>query len=300
MPLHPESQRFLDLLAANPRPEWHEMPVEESRKLFNSMVSVFGQGPELHAVEDRQMRGVPVRIYRPVRRDNSPVIVYFHGGGWVLGNVGTHDSVCRRLAATSGHVVISVDYRLAPEHKYPAALDDAYRVVEMVTEACSELGINGKRLYVGGDSAGGNLAAAVCAKARDVSGPEIAKQVLIYPVIESDFGTDSYTTFAAGYGLTREGMQWYWAQYVDRTDADTRYACLAGTRPTDLPPALVITAEYDVLRDEGEHYAARLRAGGVDVKLSRYDGMLHGFVHFAGMFEQAGKAIDEVAAYLND
>lgn len=297
MTLHPQSQQFLKDLAAKRGPGWHEIPVEEGRKLFNSLDVIFGQGPDLHAVEERVIQGrIPVRVYRPTdAAAPQPVIVYFHGGGWVLGNIQTHDTVCRRLAETSGFVVISVDYRLAPEHKYPAAMDDAYSTTQYISERAQELGVDADRLIVAGDSAGGNLAAAVAFRARDVGGPRIAKQVLIYPVVEPDFSTDSYLAFADDYGLTKASMEWFWQQYIGDTTADRKYACLANAESRDLPPAFLLTAEYDVLRDEGERFAERLRSAGVEVELKRYPGMVHGFVHFASVFDDSAQAIQDIA-----
>lgn len=296
MTLHPQSQNFLDQLAAKRGPGWHEMPVNESRELFDSLTAVFGEGPDLHAIEDQVIGdGISVRIYRPTDQPDQPVIVFFHGGGWVLGNLQSHDTVCRNLAKASACTVVSVDYRLAPEHKYPAALDDAFAATRYIAENASAMGVDAARLVVAGDSAGGNLAAAVALKARDENGPAIVKQVLIYPVIEPNFMTDSYLGCGEGYGLTRTTMQWFWEQYITGGAADRRYVCLSNADAVGLPPAFIMTAEYDVLRDEGENYAALLRKAGVEVTLKRYPGMLHGFVHFAGVFDDALQAIHHIA-----
>ena len=297
MTLHPQSQQFLEEIAAKRGPGWHEMPVQESRRLFISLEKVFGRGPELEGVEDQVIDGqIPIRIYRPASQAApQPVILYFHGGGWVLGNIQTHDGVCRHLARATGCVVISVDYRLAPEHKYPAALNDAYAATAYVSQHAEELGIDAQRLIVAGDSAGGNLAAAVSLKSRDENGPKIAQQILIYPVIEPNFQTASYVAFGEGHGLTKDSMQWFWEQYMDEDSVDRKYLCLANANTNGLPPTFVLTAEYDVLRDEGENYATRLRASGVATQLKRYPGMLHGFVHFAELFDDAAVAFQDIA-----
>ncbi len=295
MALHPQAQTFVDQIAQQDRPGWHEMSPSEARVLFDEMKGIFGRGPELHSVEDRKNDlGVPVRVYRPNDARDLPVVVYFHGGGWVLGNIESHDAVCRNIAKSADAVVVSVEYRLAPEHKYPAAFDDAFSATQWVADHASDLGVDASRLVVAGDSAGGNLAAAVALKARDTGGPAIAKQVLIYPVIEPDFMTDSYLSCAEGHGLTRTTMQWFWDQYISGED-DRRYACLANANVENLPPAFVLTAEYDVLCDEGEKYAARMKAAGVDTTIKRYPGMLHGFVHFCGYFDDAKTAFDDIA-----
>ena len=299
MTLHPQAQSFVDQIAEQNRPGWHTMSAGEARALFDEMKGIFGRGPELHSVEDRKTDGgVAVRVYRPTDSTDLPVVVYFHGGGWVLGNIESHDSVCRNIAKAADAVVVSVEYRLAPENKYPAAFHDCYAATKWVADEASALGVDANRLIVAGDSAGGNLAAAVAIKARDRGGPAICKQVLIYPVIEPDFTTDSYLSCAEGHGLTRETMQWFWEQYSDG-DAESRYACLANANVENLPSAFVLTAEYDVLRDEGENYAARMKSAGVDVTVKRYAGMLHGFVHFCGYFDDAKIAFVDIAKELS-
>ena len=301
MPLHPQAQRYLDdLAAANGKP-WHEIPVEESRELFNSLDVVFGQGPELPSIEDQViLERIPIRIYRPSDDPSLPVIVYFHGGGWVVGNIQTHDAVCRNLSRATKCAVVSVDYRLAPEHKYPAAFADAFAATVYVSEHAKELRVDAERLIVAGDSAGGNLAAAVALKSRDQGRPQIEKQILIYPVIEPNFDTNSYLAFAENYGLTRVTMEWFWQQYLNPAGNDGRYVRLANIDAEGLPPAFILTAEYDVLRDEGEHFACRLEEAGVSVRQKRYEGVLHGFVHFAGVFDDAHTAHRDIADFVKN
>lgn len=300
MPLHPQSKMFVEMMKAQSRPPWQELPVEESRELFAGFQTAYGEGPKLHSVEDRSMAGVPVRIYRP--KDtvaNSPCIVYFHGGGWVIGDLDTHDTLCRRLAEAADCCLVSVDYRLAPENKYPAAFDDCYSVTSFVSEHAGELGVDAARLIVAGDSAGGNLAAGVTLKARDVRGPSIRLQVLIYPVIEPKFDTVSYREFAVDHGLTAATMEWMWSQYYDATAAgDRHYVVVTENELRGLPSTHVVTAEYDILRDEGQSFADQLSKAGVEVTQKQYDGMLHGFIHFSALFRDGLAAISDIASVI--
>jgi acetyl esterase len=229
-----------------------------------------------------------------------PVLVFFHGGGWVIGDLDTHDGICRMIANRANCGVVSVDYRLAPEHKYPAAAEDAYAALLDVHARAEEFGFDGTRIAVGGDSAGGNLSAVVAQMARDRGGPAVAYQALVYPVCDFSFKTGSYRDNAEGYMLTRDSMRWFWGHYL-ANDADgiqpyaspLRAESLAG-----LPPALVITAEFDPLRDEGDAYAARLKEAGVAVKHSPYPGMIHGFFQLAEIIPAGKAAIEEVSAEL--
>lgn len=298
--LHPQVRNFLDTLAAQNRPGWETMPPAEGRALFSSFKALFGVGPELHRVEDRNIAGeVPVRIYWPSDEDNLAVVIYFHGGGWVLGNVNTHDPLCRRLASEAGCVVVSVDYRLAPDAKFPAAFDDCFAATAYVSQHADEFNVDPLRLVVAGDS-GGNLATAVAIRATEVGSPAICSQVLIYPVVEPTFDTESYLAHASGFGLTRNTMMWFWEQYLASVrDRQNPYA--VPTRSTNLhklPPTHVITAEYDVLLSEGESYARQLQAVGVPTTMRRYDGMIHGFVHSSGVFDVGKEAISDLAAHL--
>ena len=243
---------------------------------------------------------ITVRAFTPRGAGPLPALVYFHGGGWVTGDLDTHDAICRTLANAAGCVVASVDYRCAPEHVFPAAAEDSYAATRWVVEHARDLGVDPRRVAVGGDSAGGNLAAAVALMARDRGGPALTFQVLIYPVTDTSFDTASYRDNGEGYTLTRVGMQWYWDQYVpkaaDRVNpyaAPLRAASLAG-----LPPALVITAEYDPLRDEGEAYARRLVDAGVRVTQTRYPGAIHAFFRMTNVLDIARAAVAEVTAAL--
>jgi acetyl esterase len=299
--LHPQVRSFLDALIAQNRPGWETMPPAEGRELFASLKGVFGDGPELYRVEDRTIAGhVPVRVYWPSEEDDLPVVIYFHGGGWVLGNLDTHDPLCRRLASGTGCVVVAVDYRLAPDAKFPAAFDDSFAATAYVSEHADEFNVDPSRLVVAGDSAGGNLATAVAIRAAEVGSPAIRSQLLIYPVVEPNFESHSYLAHAEGFGLSRQTMMWFWEQYLaSEEDALSHYAVPSrAPNLSELPPAHVITAEYDVLLSEGESYADRLHAAGVETTIRRYDGMIHGFVHFSGVFDVGRQAVSDLAEHL--
>ena len=312
MPLDPQARAFLDQMQeAGIRPA-HELGVAAAREAsIARRALVGGEAPPVARVEDRVIAGpageLPLRVYTPYVSHNSPllpVLVYFHGGGWVRGNLDTHDNLCRALAGAGECLVVSVDYRMAPEHTYPAAVDDCYAATMWVAAHAEELGGDADRLAVGGDSAGGNLAAAVTLMARDRSpgGAKIVHQVLIYPVTDYAFDTPSYRDNADGYMLTRADMQWYWQLYLGEGNelrAHEPYASpLRASDLTGLPPAHVITAEYDPLRDEGDAYARRLREVGVPVKSTCYPGMIHGFVDMAMVIDQGKRAVDDIGREL--
>jgi acetyl esterase len=305
MPLDPEVKAYLDLLAAaGDRPN-HELGVEEARRVIDARAAaLFGPLDPVGSVVDQAIPGpagpVRVRIYEP---DASwrpyPVLAYFHGGGWVVGSLDSHDGVCRALTARTPCVVVAVDYRLAPEHRFPAAIDDAWAAAAWLAEHAASIGANPARIAVGGDSAGGNLAAAVGLRARD-RGLPLALQVLVYPVTDYDFDRPSYAAYADGYGLTREAMRWYWDLYLGSAGDgfDPQASPLRAADVAGVAPALVITAECDPLCDEGEEYAARLAKAGVPVTLTRYDGIIHGFFRMPGTISRAHHALDEAAAAL--
>jgi len=241
---------------------------------------------------------LPARLYHPVPGERLPVLVFFHGGGWVSGNIETHDPLCRAIAEEAGIAVISVEYPRAPEEPFPAPLMACHAAVAAVAAGQAGDGVDRTRISVGGDSAGGNLAAAVALLARD-KGPAIAHQLLLYPVIDTDFGNLSYTESGADYFLTAPMMRWFWAQYVGEAGIDSPDPLAAPIRAESLaglPPATVVTAEHDPLRDEGEAYAARLEEAGVPVTLRRADGMIHGFVSMVGVLPASGEAIRLAAA----
>jgi acetyl esterase len=243
---------------------------------------------------------VVVRVFTPRGGSPLPGLVYFHGGGWVTGDLDTHEGICRTLANGAGCVVASVDYRCAPEFRYPTAGEDAYTSTRWVAEHARELGVDANRLALCGDSAGGHLSAIVALMARDRGGPRFALQVLVYPVTDCDFDRPSYKDNAEGYVLTSTAMRWYWDQYVPNAEDRTHphASPLRAQNLAGLPPALVITAEYDPLRDEGEAYARRLTEAGVPVTMTRYPGMVHGFFRFTNILNAARAAVDETTSAL--
>lgn len=302
MPLDPQVQLVLDQLAALGLPPNHTLTPEEARA--NQLARPRAAGPEVAKVEDRAIAGpgtqVPVRIYTPEGTGPFPVLGWFHGGGWVLGNLDTADATSRHLAVEAGCVVVSVDYRLAPEAKFPLPFDDCYAATEWIAENAANINIDPNKIAVGGDSAGGNLAAAVALKARDRGGPSLALQLLVYPVTARDFTTGSYRENADGYLLTTDAMKWFWDHYLsNEADSTNPYAAPAAAKDlSGLPPALVITGEFDPLRDEGEAYAHRLREAGVATTSSRYDGMIHGFFGMPAVIDKAKLAISEASSAL--
>jgi acetyl esterase len=302
MPLDPQARNMLDQIAALGLPPNHTVSPQEARSNMNSRPQ--SSGPEVARVEDRPIPGpgpeIPVRIYTPAGSGPFPVLVWFHGGGWVVGNLETADGTARRLTAQAGCLVVSVDYRLAPEARFPAAPEDCYAVAQWVAGNAGSINADPGSIAVGGDSSGGNLAAVVSLMARDRGGPSLAFQLLVYPVTARDFDTDSYRQNGEVYGLTTDAMKWYWDLYLrDDADASDQHASpLLAKDLSGLPPALVITAEFDPLRDEGEAYAQRLQAAGVTAKLSRYDGMIHGFFGMPAFIDEGRRAVAEASAAL--
>jgi acetyl esterase len=296
MPLSPAARTMIDQLEAAGGPPLWEMSIDEARAL-SGVMGAMDEPPEVASVEDRVIPGpgcdLPVRIYTPEGDAPRPVVAFFHGGGFVICSVDTHEGLARRLANAIGAVVVSVEYRLAPECRFPGPAEDCYAATVWAHEHAAELGGDPARLMVAGDSAGGNLAAAVTHMARDRGTPPIACQALIYPVIDAACDAPSYTENAEGYFLTAAGMHWFWSHYLG-PDGDGSHPHASPIRADDhsgLPPAVVITAEYDPLRDEGEAYGEALRAAGVPVTVRRYDGMIHGFVSMPMLFPEADDAI---------
>ena len=289
MPLAPEYQALLAQLAETPGPPFTAMTPEEGRAAYRLMRPA---NPEITVghVTERRIDGpggpIGLRIYRPEGNGPFPVYVNFHGGGWVIGDLDTADAVCRDICRTVGCVVVSVDYRLAPEHRYPAAMDDCYAATCWVADHHQDLQGNGK-LAVGGESAGGNLAAAVCLRARDEAGPEIHFQMLLYPVTDADFTRQSYVDNATGYILETETMQWFWDHYLPdaKRRAEAYASPLRAADLSNLPAALVVTAEFDPLRDEGMAFAQALGDAGTSVEAVCYDGLVHDFFATAALFQ---------------
>jgi acetyl esterase len=302
MPLDPQAKAVMDQVAALGFPAVHTVSPQQARA--NAQARPRAVGPEVARVENRTIPGpdsqVPVRIYTPPGSGPFPALVWFHGGGWVVGDLESADATARLLTLGAGCVVVSVDYRLAPEAKFPGPAEDCYAATRWVAEHAAEIGVSGNNLAVGGDSAGGNLAAAVCLMVKDRGGPPLGMQLLVYPVTDRNFETGSYGDNAEGYSLTRETMIWYWDKYL-ANDADGGNAYAAPLRAQDLgglPSAVVITAEYDPLRDEGEAYANRLEAAGVPTTLTRYPGMIHGFFGMSAVVDKGKDAIAQASAAL--
>jgi len=304
MPLDPQAQKVVEALAAlNLKPIKDSTPAE-ARESMRTRTAGLGPVEEVPAVADHRVSvaggEITVRLYSPAGHGPHPVLVFYHGGGWVIGDLYTHDGLCRSIVNAAGCAVAAVDYRLAPEFKYPVAVEDSYAALLWVAANASRLGLDPARMAVGGDSAGGNLSAAMALLARDRRGPRLLLQVLIYPVTNHDFGTPSYRENATGYVLTTEDMHWFWRHYLAREDqgAEPSASPLRAKSVADLPPALVITAACDPLRDEGAAYAGRLRDAGVAVTLTQYPGMFHGFIRMTRILDQARAGLDEIAAAL--
>ena len=262
-------------------PDVTAFPPAELRALIRSRRSTGAAGPDV-LVEDRTIGPLPVRVYRPFESVRLPVVVFAHGGGFVFCDLDSHDEFCRSMAVGVGAVVVAVDYRLAPEHPAPAAHDDVYTAVEWVATHAEYLGGDPLRLVLAGDSAGGNLAATVAIAARD-RGLRVAAQVLLYPVIDDDFGTESYRRYGVGYYNTTDAMRWYWAQYAPAGTNDARIVPTRATTLAGLPPAVVVTAEFDPPCSAGDAYADALREAGVMVQHHRFAGLFHGFLTFPAL-----------------
>ncbi len=289
MPLNPQIEALLAMMAQAPAVDFAAATPQEVRASYDQSMMV-GAPPAVARVEnldlDLEGRTIKARLYVPEGAgDTPPLTLYYHGGGWVIGTLDTHDATCRALAQASGSAILSVDYRLAPEHRYPAAAEDCFDALRWAAAHAAQLGVDGTRLAVAGDSAGGNLSAAVAIMARDHGGPALRHQLLIYPVTDCDYSTVSYKENGGGeYFLGEETMRWFWNHYLGGASSD--HAPLATVlRTPDLEgvaPATVITAEYDPLRDEGMAYADKLKAAGVAVDAAIAPGMIHGFY---SMFE---------------
>lgn len=301
MPLHPQAATFLEQYGQLNAPPMEALPIDVTRRALILASRVQMAPAKLAKIETRTIPGpdgqdLKIRIYWPQGNRPFAACLYFHGGGWVLNNIDTHDDLVQRLAEASGCLFVSVDYRLAPEHKYPAAAEDSYTALQWVAANAATLNVDPTRIAVSGDSAGGNLAAAVCLMTRDRGGPPIAFQALIYPITDCDFERPSYQQNAEGYFLTKSQMQWFWNHYVSSPDqmCEPYASPLRAESLQGLPAAYILTAEFDPLRDEGEAYAVALRSAGVPVEITRYDGMIHAFLKRVDQFKSALVAIREI------
>lgn len=310
MPLDPQAREFLDKLERSRAPKMHELSPEDARAL---VVPLRMPRETMGAVINRTIPGpageIPVRIYHPassaIRQPDEtatdrmllPVILYFHGGGWVVGSIASHDGLCRRLCNQTGGIVASVDYRLAPEQKYPAAVDDCVAATQWTYANASQFGGDPARIVVAGDSAGGNLAAVVALIAREQGGPPIAAQLLIYPITDFMPEFDSYQRNGRDYFLTSETILWFWNHYLHSPEQgqDWRASPLRAAELTGLPPAIILVAEFDPLYDEGLVYADRLEAAGVRVERIISSGQIHGFIRRLDLFNSANEAVSRLS-----
>jgi acetyl esterase len=307
MQLDPQARAVLERLARANIPAYSEIGAVAARALYRETRGALSlPPPEVARIENRSASGpagdIPVRLYRPLGtldEEKLPVVVFFHGGGWTIGDLDTHDVVCRELANAARCAMVSVEYRLAPEHKFPAAVDDAIAAMHWVARDAERFNLDAERIAVGGDSAGGNLAAVVALACRD-HGPRLAMQLLIYPATDMAADAPSHSTFADGYMLTRERIEWYRSNYLRRPEdaTDWRASPLKATDLSRLPPAYIVTAGFDPLHDEGRAYAERLRAAGVSVIYECFQGMIHGFITMGGVVAAAHHAVYRAAQAL--
>ena len=293
MTLDPQAQAFIDLLIRKGAPPTHTLTPEQARKFYRDRCALTQPAlPPLHEVRGVQVGTVAARLYRP-QDGVLPVLVYFHGGGWTIGDLDTHDALCRQLAHDSGCAVVSVDYRLGPEHRFPAAVDDCVQAVAAVREQASALGVDATRLAVGGDSAGGNLAAVVCLVLREQGAVLPNFQLLIYPATDMRAVAPSHQTNGQGYLLTRDSIAYYRGHYMAQASqwTDWRASPLLAPSLQGLPPALVVTAGFDPLRDEGRQYADALSAAGVPTQYVCFERQIHGFFTMGGLIDEALTAV---------
>ena len=300
--LHPQIADALQKLAAANLPPIHTLSPAEGRAQMAAVIRARGSLPApIRRTEDRAIPGpggpLPVRLYWPEADGTLPILVYYHGGGHVIGDLDTHDVICRNLAAGAGALVMAVDYRMGPEHRFPAAVEDSWAALSWIAAEAAALGGDPARIAVAGDSAGGNLAAVVALMARDAGGPALRLQVLLYPVSDYALVGDSYATFDSGYGpLTRAAMAWFRGHYLrDAADADDWRASPIRAPLAGVAPALVVVAGCDVLYDDGVRYADALRGAGVAVDYRLYPGMIHGFFGMTPMIDDAVDAQRVVA-----
>lgn len=306
MPLSAETQKYLDQLKALNVPPKHTLPIAQVRKAAIDRASLITTKTPIASVTERVLDGpdgeLRVRIYAPQANTPVPLIVYFHGGGWATNNLDTHDELCRKLSREASSVVIAPDYRLAPEAKFPAGLEDCAFVTTWASDYAAEWNADSQRLLVAGDSSGANFAAVLAQQFRQNSGPRIAGQILYYPVTDYyEPGAESYRTFREGYGLLSADMAWFWDLYLpDKSAADNPRASPLRAKSLDgLPPALVITAEFDPLVDEGHAYAVRLQEAGVPTTYFCYEGAIHGFLIVPDLANHADRAIQDTKQWLH-
>ena len=305
MAIDPDAQTLLDMVRVANRPAFETVTPAEARELYAAGRPVLAPEPvPVAEIRDLTMLGrggaLALRLYHPVAGKTLPILVFFHGGGWVVGSIDTHDTVCRHLAVAAECAVLSVDYRMGPEHKLPAAVEDCVAATEWAADNATTLGGDPMRIAVGGDSAGGNLAAVVSLALRDNGRPRLSYQLLIYPATDAGMTHSSFARFAEGHLLTRSTMRWFYEQYLSGPGdvADWRVSPLRAPNLAGVAPAYVLTAGYDPLCDEGDAYARRLEEAGVPVKHRRFDRQIHGFISNGKVIRAADPALDDAAAAL--
>ena len=306
MPLHPHIQTAL--AAGVGLPAYSQLPIDQARAQARKAYPPNPKPVQVGAVRDLFIPGppgadsaIPMRIYTPAGAGPHPVVMFFHGSGFVILDLDTHDDLCRRLCAGAACVVASVDYRLAPEHKFPAAPDDCLAATRWMAANADEFDVDATRMVVAGDSAGGCLAAVTALRIRDEGGPALRGQLLFYPVTDyPSVPGDSYRAFGSGYGLSSDGMTWFWDQYLALpSDADHPHASpIRMQQAAGLPSACILTAQYDVLVDEAAAFAHKLREAGVPTVSRSYEGMNHGFLKYAGILDQADAAVADACDWL--
>ena len=307
MSLDPQAEALLKNMEESGAPPFNKVSPAEARIMYDQGSElVRGDPPEPHSIENIDIPGKDGKIaawaYRPSESKNLPTLVFFHGGGFVIGSLKSHDTVCRSLCIEAQCLVISIDYRLAPENKYPAALDDAWTATTWIANNIESLGGDANHLAVAGDSAGGCLAAAVSLLAKESGSPDICKQILVYPCTDMSARFDSHLEFGDGYRLTSELLEWFYNHYFSEKDDIMHWKAspLNAQDFTQLPPTFIISAGFDPLQDEAKAYAEKLKNAGVQVKLSHYEGMMHGFITMPGVIDKAKEALNECAEELKN
>ena len=308
MKIDPQVSALLTAIEAAGRPTVDKLPVDFARDIIETGYAQMNcPVKDVFSIENRNIQtsggDLPIRIYKPSGKESLPVLLFIHGGGWVLFQLDAYDSICTHLCAEAACIVVSVDYRRSPEYKFPSALDDCMDAVQWVVDNAQSFGGDPANIIVAGDSAGGNLAASVALRLRNEEGPKIAGQVLIYPVTNYlEPPTPSMKEFAEGYSLTYDAMKWFWGHYLENI-SDAKHPYVSPLKADDLshlPDALVLVSGFDPLCDEGVDYANRLNEAGCKVTLSRYDDMIHGFLSYLGYIDRANVAITEICSWLQD
>jgi len=305
MPLDPQVEAVLAQMAAMGNPPLHQLSVEDARAMSEGMVALAGEPAQVGSVRDITIpvdgAEIGARVYTPEGEGPHPGVVFFHGGGWVICSLDTHDNLARDICRAADAVVVSVDYRMAPEHRYPTAAHDSFAATKWIADNAGSLGIDASRLALCGDSAGGNLSAVVSQMARDSGGPEIAFTALIYPGVDMTAKGGSMDENGTGYFLEQDDMDWFMNHYLDEVDkAEAKASPLLHADLSGLPAAFIATCEYDPLRDQGEAYGDALRANGVQVVTKRYDGLIHAAANMTGVLDGGRRLVDDVGAALHE